>query len=324
MTPTDVPPEPQMSRAWAVVATFNPGPGLIAVVRGLRAEGVPVLVVDDASGDLSSAEVLDACEAAGAVVRRMSTNAGIGRSLNSGAMWLLEGGGEFLLTLDQDTVLPPGYVQSLVDHYDDQTKIGERPGVVGPAIVNDRPITSARRTRRGGGMTAVVTIQSGSLFPAAAFRELGLFREDFVMDCIDHDFCLRVRRAGWSVSLVGGLAVSHALGDPSVAKLMGRPITVRGRELHVSNHSPDRRYYMTRNSLLLARWNIRDVPWLAFLARYHLRDIGVGMLFEDDVRPKRAAVREGIRDAACSRAGRRDATIPARPYREAPTSVQPD
>lgn len=301
-------PEGGILRARAVVATYNPGPAVVAVVGRLVAEGIPVLVVDDASNQRSAADVLEACADVGAEVRRMETNRGIGRGLNAGVEWLLESGDDFLLTLDQDTTVPPRYVQSLIEHFLARTSRGERVGIVAPALVNDHLVTSAYGSVDGSGMSAVVTVQSGSLFPASVFRELGSFREDFIMDCIDHDFCLRVRRSRATVALAPHLSVAHALGEPSVARFLGRPVRLLGRERHVTNHSPARRYYMTRNALLLAWWHKRDLRWLDFVLRFHFRAVVVALLFEDDRRPKRAAVVEGVRDAFSARTGPRGAT----------------
>ena len=82
----------------AVIPAYNCRAKLAAVVEGVRALGLPVLVVDDGSND-GTAEV---ARAAGAACLQHARNRGKGHALVSGFRWALAQGAENVLTLDGD------------------------------------------------------------------------------------------------------------------------------------------------------------------------------------------------------------------------------
>lgn len=263
--------------ACAVIPTYNPPPALVERVRDLVLDGTRVLVVDDASPSPEADVVLDGCAAAGAEVRREPINAGIGRALNAGHRWATELRADYLLTLDQDTSIPRGYVSraaSLIEQLSPEVRVG----LVAPSVLSSRPVASAPLGRAA--REAVVAIQSGSVFPVGTLEVAGEFREDFVMDCLDLELCLRLRASGAKVVLHPDLAVTHALGDPTDVTFFGRKITIGDRTLRVSNHSDVRKYYMVRNRILLLRWYWRDMGWQRLFWYSHTRDIATTILFE--------------------------------------------
>ena len=80
------------------------------VVRGARAQGLPVVVVDDGSTDGSGA----AAEAAGATVLRHPANRGKGAALASGFAYARKRGADAVLTMDADGQHDPGEIDKLV------------------------------------------------------------------------------------------------------------------------------------------------------------------------------------------------------------------
>ena len=84
------------------------------VVRGARASGLPVVVVDDGSTDGSGA----AAEAAGATVLRHPANRGKGAALASGFAYAKKLGADAVLTMDADGQHDPGEIGKLVAAHD--------------------------------------------------------------------------------------------------------------------------------------------------------------------------------------------------------------
>jgi hypothetical protein len=80
------------------------------VVRGARATGLPVVVVDDGSTDGSGA----AAEAAGATVLRHPANRGKGAALASGFAYAKKIGADAVLTMDADGQHDAGEIPALV------------------------------------------------------------------------------------------------------------------------------------------------------------------------------------------------------------------
>ncbi len=85
-------------RTWIVIAAFNEGGAIRAVVEELVAAGWPVVVVDDGSQDDTSA----AAAVPGAIVLRHVINRGQGAALQTGIDYALARGAENLATFDAD------------------------------------------------------------------------------------------------------------------------------------------------------------------------------------------------------------------------------
>ena len=104
-------------------------------------------------------------------------------------------------------------------------------------------------------------ITSGNLVRMHVIDEVGAYDASLFIDCVDFDFCLRLRRAGYLVHRVPDARMFHRLGEE-------RPVPAFARR-HYILHSPVRRYYMFRNYLYLAERHLLHFP--GFIAK-----LGVG------------------------------------------------
>lgn len=290
----------------AVIATFNPDSGILRTVDSLVKQNVRVVVVDDASTLDSVAEILNECARRGVNVIRKATNSGIGHSLNTGMDWARGIGAEYLLTLDQDTYLPQDYVSSCLRVNCEVGAMGIKVGLVTAGKMNGR-LRAPRRPIEGTSYyTAIDPMQSGSLVPMGAAEAVGGFREEFVMDCVDVDFCLKLRRAGFAAIWNDDCEVQHELGKMTPIKVGSVGIVWRGRPLEVSNHSDTRRYYMTRNRLVLLReFSSIDPEWASKARRAYARESLRALVFERKRVRRIGTMFEALQDAFRYRLGRR-------------------
>lgn len=95
---------------WVVVPAYNEARVIGSVVEELVARGHRVVVVDDGSGDATSA----AARRAGAVVLRHAINRGQGAALQTGIAYALRNGAEHIVTFDSDGQHSPDDVDALV------------------------------------------------------------------------------------------------------------------------------------------------------------------------------------------------------------------
>jgi rhamnosyltransferase len=120
--------------------------------------------------------------------------------------------------------------------------------VIGPTPVD--AATGGRYERTADRHAAVddrpSIITSGMLVRRSAFDEVPGFREDFFVDCVDSDFCLRVRRSGRRVVRDAELVLPHSIGSGRDHRL--GPLNVR-----VLHYSAWRHYWIARNGLVLSR-----------------------------------------------------------------------
>jgi rhamnosyltransferase len=134
------------------------------------------------------------------------------------------------------------------------------------------------------------TITSGSLVKTAVFERAGFFDESLFIDSVDHDFCLRCRAHGMLVIEGREQIMEHSIGAATEHRFLGRRIPC-------TNHSPLRRYYITRNTLEVSRrYLFRDFLWTAFGLYYFLAGNILILLFEADRAAKLRAMAEGTAD----------------------------
>jgi rhamnosyltransferase len=115
-------------------------------------------------------------------------------------------------------------------------------------------------------------ISSGTLVRREAVDKIGLPREDFFMDFVDFEYCLRMRRNGFKVVLVCESVLDHSIGDPRTVALLGFSRTW-------ADHAPWREYYFVRNQTFTI-WNYYP-DWKSkfYVFRKTLRHAGGIFLF---------------------------------------------
>lgn len=231
----------------AVVPVYCPDPDdLERLVSFLIDAGIPVVVADDASPCTSDPVVRRSGDLGASVVRHRH-NAGIARSLNDGLAFATNVGSRWLLTVDQDSELPPRYVEDLLEAAGaaEQALGVGLVGAIGAGSIEDASGTLAYPTTTVSGVvTTHEVIQTGTLWLVDALLAVGGFDESLGIDAVDAAACLALREAGLHVSLASGLAIAHHVGE-------GRQVTLLGRTVLASGHSPERRTTIVRNRLHL-------------------------------------------------------------------------
>lgn len=271
----------------AVVVSYN-GRGCIRhSVRALLAELSSVLVVDNGSGEETLQVLNEVEQLEGVRVLRLATNLGIGHALNLGITEARDRGFHWLLTMDQDSLVDRGFIAAY------SAAITRRPssGCLSPEIVSESGARSAATDHE-----VPYAITSGNLIRVELFDHVGLYDEEFFIDCIDFDFSLRLRAAGHEILRVHSATMHHQLGDAVRLPSVLRPFYAR--------HSPTRRYYMYRNYFFLAERHLRAFP--AFVLKLGLLQLILAALIARyDASPMASyrAVLRGTRDYFARRLG---------------------
>lgn len=231
----------------AVVPTYRPDDALLTGLRALAPQVDSILVVDDGSPDHSS-RVLEWAEELGFTVLRNPRNEGIAATLNCGIRLALADGADYVLTIDQDTVLPGDYVANCLAAFG-LAPPATRLGVVCTDRVNGEPSIPHAYTAQGLGLVREA-IQSGFLISSQCLIDCGLFDERLFIDCVDTEFCLRISLHGYSIAVGPGTDIIHSLGE----KMPLRPFGIArfdesGNSLTYEYHGPVRRYFIARNNV---------------------------------------------------------------------------
>jgi rhamnosyltransferase len=288
-----------MSRVVAVVPTHKPDPTqLHALLDRLTSWDIPVVVSDDASPQPTA---LDALSPDVHLVRH-AQHAGIARGLNDGLRFAQDASAEWLLTVDQDTSLEPGYLTALLDQLGRAHRSLSLPvGAVAAGWVQDAsgPLHYPTTNLTGIPVTAEV-IQTGTLWSVSGLGGIGGFDEDFGIDAVDAAACVRLRASGFAIVLAPQARLDHRIGQARKVTILGHPVMATG-------HSPSRRETMVRNRLLLASEEYHQSPLQALRS---LRRLASGTLLaltiEEERWAKAKATARGIRQAWATHSRRRD------------------
>lgn len=278
----------------AVIPVFRAPESLTGRVLDLAAQVDAVVLVDD--GTRTAAAL--AIGAASVHVISLEENSGIGHALNEGIARARTLGATHILTLDQDSTVPPGYVEETFRVLDDAAAAGVRIAAVVPEFVG-----GARVLVRYG--FAFDAIQSGQLVPLVVLDEVGPFRAELFIDAVDSDFSIRAENAGYRFVIASAAAIGHELGELVPLTVFGRHLVLAGKPRHVLYHAPFRTYYMVRNSMILIReYGQHRRRWMLFRTR-KMTEMVVGcIVLSPDRGQQWRAARAGLVDGARGVTGR--------------------
>lgn len=161
-------------------------------------------------------------------------NLGIATALNQLCSNAEEEGYKWVLTLDQDTIVPANMISIMTKYLDDDI------GIVCPAVNYEgsrKKIISDSEIEY-----PYACMTSASLTNIVAWRNVGGFRDDYFIDFVDNEFCMKLKINGYKILRVNKCIIDHQLGESRIYKLLGI-ITIR-----FFKHSDLRFYYITRNN----------------------------------------------------------------------------
>jgi len=282
--------------ACAVVVTYFPGEGFIDLLRQLERQIDRMVVVDNTpatSGLMDLRLVIQSFPSVTLIENR--SNKGIATALNQGLELAENEGYDWLLTLDQDTQCSPDMVTTLLE-LSQQCQL--KPMVIGSNYFDPQ----SGRTKVpvvGDGNSYLeqwTVITSGSLIDVQMALSIGGFREDYFIDQVDHEFCLRARAHGHTVAMCRKPVMTHSVGRPGGVRLPFLGI--------LPNHPPVRKYYIARNTVVTVATYWRTEPSWCFrrAVRLFLGLIEMAILEQHRV-AKIYAFSFGVADALRKRMG---------------------
>lgn len=247
--------ESQRSAVRAVIVTFNPDVDRLAqVVASLGPQVQSIVIVDNGSANVDVVSSL--CDDRADVdLLALGENRGVGAALNIGVQTSLLAQPEWILTMDQDTIVFEGGVDSILASFDSVAP--QHHDRVGILALRARPQPSSIWLTRYADRLLVINrlgafeerrgaITSGNLIRADVARRVA-FDERLFIDQVDFEFCFAVRRLGYHVLSHDRISMDHVLG---------------GRYHDTAKQHPyenaQRVYYIARNStFLVLRRHIR-------------------------------------------------------------------
>ena len=263
------------------IVTYNPDISLLkSCIQALVAACEQVVIIDNGSSNVR--ELADITSNDIRIIENRA-NLGIAKALNQMFETARKDGFEWVLTLDQDTIVP----SSLLNEAEELLKRNDI-AVVCPRI---HDVISGEIWPQINDFTQTIyvdrCITSGSVNSVRAWETIGGFDEYLFIDEVDHDFCYRLSKNGYKICLLRNVVIDHKIGETQVRKLFGKKIFVR-------NHSAFRKYYICRNILYMSRKYYGRIRLNAMV--HVLAFTGKTALFEKNKGEQISACFRGIRD----------------------------
>jgi rhamnosyltransferase len=173
-------------------------------------------------------------------------NLGIAYAMNLGIEKAQSDGFNFLLTLDQDSEFDINSLENLILSIQSDDKVA----IYSPFHKN-KFFTNLPSNDQYEEVFDVMS--SGNILNLEITKLVGLFREDYFIDYVDTEYCLRLRKNGYKIIRVNSSILNH-----NEANLMRKSFW--GKYVYPPNHKPFRWYYKIRNFFYLRAQYRSDFP----------------------------------------------------------------
>lgn len=267
------------------MVTYRPDDRILERLQHIRVQVGSAVIVDNGSDEDTFRHVQPAACLPGVTLIRNTANRGQAAALNQGVQKACDQGYAWALLFDQDTVPWTTTVEKLVRAYQ------EFPDKQHLAVIGCNRFLKSPAAGGSWWTKAKTVITSGSLVSLKAVHVVGNFREDFFIDGVDFEFCLRARSRGFAVVEILEPIMTHSIGNPKPARLLW----IKGR---TANHQPWRWYYMARNNaVLLSEYLWKEPLWAIRNAWTQCHVLALALLFDDARMQRLKYVTLGLRDA---------------------------
>lgn len=245
--------DPHAGATAAVVVSYNPDKDFGKRLAVIKPQVDRIIIVDNGS-NTSIHEILNGFISGDIDIIENKLNMGIAVALNQGVKKAMQLGFAWVLTLDQDTEIDPDMVSHLVSILSDYPDKGAL-GIIGSNARSKHSerlfIDCGRQSKEFIELKTIIT--SGSLMSLSAYEKAGPFREDFFIEGVDLEYCLRLRRHGFKILMSCKPLMTHAAGKMEEHRFLGRVVLV-------ANHEPWRYYCMLRNLAQISKLYVRQEP----------------------------------------------------------------
>ncbi len=220
----------------ACVVTFNPD--IIRLQNNLDSltEQVDrIFVVDNCSYNRD--QLIKIKNQYDVILLQLETNMGLAKALNIGVNRAIECGSDWILMMDQDSILPLNYIDAASWYF-----LNSEIGIICPLIYENNIGESLGKVKDNNKYIKR-TITSGSLVKKEAFICVNGYDEYFFVDYVDFDFCVRIRMSGFKILQMQNVFLNHELGISKKKRFLFW-------NFRYTEHNTIREYYIARNIIV--------------------------------------------------------------------------
>lgn len=278
-----------METVAAVIITYNVDKEFKNRVSKVKTEVDRVIIVDNGSDELTL-NILRSLDDDIKVIY-LDENKGIAYALNQGIKYAIDKGYSWILTLDHDSIVTENMINNMLRCYNSFNDYKKRKiAMLVPIHIEENQVSNKNVVNNRVFNEVLTEITSGALTKSDTYKTIGLYDEKLFIDLVDHDYCLNLNEKGMKIIQVNNAILIHNLGESVQKSILGLTMTP-------TNHSPLRRYYMTRNRIYIWNKYKKQFPqWVSLDKKRFLSENIKILLFEDNKFKKIRFIVKGISD----------------------------
>jgi len=281
-----------MQKIAAIVITHNPDKNLNQRIERIVNQVAYTIVVDNGSFFPIDPLLQNFVVSRKLEIIKNNYNAGIAKALNQGLSRAKELKFSQALTLDEDTIIDADMVDNLISIYREYP-FKEQIGIIGSNArsKNSGKLFKKCKDERKNFIETKTIVTTGSLMSLSAYECVGPFRNDFFIEGVDLEYCLRLRKHGFKVLFFCQPLMTCSGGGGEVHKFFGRTVLV-------DNHAPWRYYYRIKNLIKIIRAYFWQEPsWIFLAILNYFKMFAKIVLYENNRLAKISSILRGIRDS---------------------------
>lgn len=295
-----------MKKFACVVVTYFPDKESIEHLTKLAALVDLLIIIDN------TPESIHISHASNIIFSPNRANIGLAAALNRGIRMAGERGFEEIFLLDQDSRVPETYFTRMLEFKNRIDSCFTKCALYVPNVYDRNSGTYCRfpivrkyyfrhRTYKKTSDIlidqGVIAITSGSLLPFSRYLTIGPLPEDYFIDFIDNEYCLRLAKKNFLVAVNFDITLDHAIGHRISKKFFGLT-------LKPNNHNPVRRYFIARNGIRAAICYFSTFPSFFLLVCLRIaHEMLTILFFESGKHEKERAILLGCADGLLGRMG---------------------
>ena len=243
-----------------------------------------IIFFDNSSNNIKSIEKLIFSQDIKFHILKSTKNEGIAFALNEIAKYAINQGYDWLLTLDDDSVIYPELIASY-RKYLSIKNIGQISCLLKDRNIKDNKIENKDTWKLREKKYAIT---SASLIRLEALVKAGGFDTDLFIDWVDNEVCCALRKVGYKTFQVNYVGLLQEMGSIKSHRLFKKIF-------YTPNYSNIRYYYNARNSVFVSRLYPSEEKTKKIIVN-QLKMMVQIILFESDKYYKVKAIIKGIKD----------------------------
>ncbi len=253
---------PDTKNCCAIIITYNPDRLFSERLSRTQEQFNNIIIIDNSTDNNIKEYVSSLAKSTSVHLITNHCNLGVAAALNQGIEHAKKTGHLWVACFDQDSLILDEMLSTISSIYKEN---GSVKAIIGSNYLSTEKdikshslhhkIKNSRKTFK----EVKTVITSGTVIPLCITSHIGRFRDEYFIDSVDHEYCLRARKLGYPIIISHAFIMQHSIGD--------KKNTLLSQFTSIPSHQPIRKYYIARNAIITIKdyffheflWSIKQV-----------------------------------------------------------------